>query len=123
MTTKKKRKPEASKNHVPSLAAVLGIEPAVQFELLGGTFEARPLSISENLRLGAAGERESDSERLTAQADLLAQFLQARQVDGDEVTYEQLLDGIDVASSIRLFQLLQGQRRARAVDDEGDGGK
>lgn len=119
MSTKKKK--AAVKTHVPSLASVLGIEPAVQFEFLGATFEAKPLTITESLKLGAAGEKETDSERMTAQADLLAQFLQARRVSGDEVTYENLLDNIDMLTSVRLFQLLQGQRRARAIDEDEDG--
>jgi len=105
----------------PSLASILGIEPAPRFELLGSIFEAKPMTLTEQMQFAKLMDITTDKDALPAQAELLTDFLRSRLVEGSELTVDEVAEAVDVPTGTRLFQLLQGVRKARHTDDKGEG--
>lgn len=112
-TTKPELKAEPA-GGIPTLEAVLGIEPAAQFQLAGRVFVARVVNLVEL----EAHNTATQSESLEKQAASLTDLLNARLLVGDPLKADDVrVLGLDVVN--RLVMLLQGQIRARSAEGEG----
>lgn len=99
---------------IPTLEAVLGIEPAAQFQLAGRAFEARVVTLVELEAYNTAAQTES----LDKQAVAITALLNDRLLVGDPLKADDVrVLGLDVVN--RLVMLLQGQIRARSAEGEG----
>lgn len=110
-TAPKKAAPR--KSSIPTLEEILGIEVMPQFQLLGRVINADRLTLSDQVRIGAAGED------LEAQVGSLVQVLNPRISVGEEFTLEEVMDGIDIQAMTRLFMMLSGQFTPRVQGGSG----
>ena len=99
---------------IPTLEAILGIEPAQQFQYAGRVFTSNVMTLTEQVAHNAAVM----SERLDTQAENITTLLNARLVVGEPVTVEEVMN-LDMTSLQRLVMMLQGQFRPRADGAEG----
>lgn len=120
MSTKKKTSKKADApvvkpgGGIPTLEAILGIEPAQQFQYAGRVFTSNVMTLTEQVAHNAAVL----SERLDTQAENITTLLNARLVVGEPVTVEEVMN-LDMTSLQRLVMMLQGQFRPRVDGAEG----
>ena len=113
-TSQAKAQPKPANAGIPTLEAVLGIEPAQQFQFSGRVFTATTVTLTEQVAYNAAAQ----TEKLDEQAKAIARLLNRRLVMGEELSEAEVMD-LDVTTLNRLVLMLQGQFRPRVDGDEG----